>query len=167
MREKERREKQKKRYGYSCIREAECETRAKVILIYAKYAFLKSWLWHFSQGAKGKWQQFLKTIYVLVSVYVFVSVTKRQREKGSKRKLCAHDERGGQRSSMLWSVLKRGSCAVVNEACSRKPTVWARCRCVSQCMCFSETDWENVRFSVNEVSYPVCNLAWPSVTPIT
>lgn len=55
----------------------------------------------------------------------------RVREKGSKRKLCAHDERGGQRSSMLWSVLKRGSCAIVNEACSRKPTVWARCRCVS------------------------------------
>lgn len=51
-----------------------------------------------------------RTICVLLSVYVFASLIERQseRERERGRKLHVHDERGGQRGSMLWSVLKQG-----------------------------------------------------------
>lgn len=75
-----------------------------------------------------------------MSVHVFERETEIDGEIEGEDAACAWWE-GDRKTACCGVPWNRGSCAVVNEACSQKPTVWAHCLCV----CFSETDWENAQ----------------------
>lgn len=90
-----------------------------------------------------KWKWEMTTILKdIICSCVCLCVCQFDRETEWKRKRarwsCVRMKREGDREAACCGVSwNRGSCAVVNEACSRKPTVWARCWCVSLCVCLS------------------------------